>query len=139
MLRRCIVFRSAALLRRFPTDTAVVVAPHGAPMLTIDLSFNNATKSMLRPVEEPLGKTLARMRMINTAPRSKGSKKVTAAELLADAPPAMLLDEEGQPIGEDVPNSEAWAHAATLVIGETKIRIKYNLPTVTGVTPPSVV
>ena len=96
-------------------------------------------KTMLRPRDEPLNKTLARMRMLCAPPRNKKQGKLSQAQILQGCPEALLLDEDGQPIDGDIPTGEAWPRASSLIIGDATVRVKYNIPTVTGVTAPSVV
>lgn len=144
MLRSSLVLQS--MLRRFAatSNTAAVLAAHGAPMINIELQFGvdgqpPVSKSLLRPRDESLGKTLSRMRMLLTAPRGKGTKKQTPADIVADLPAAVLLNGAGNAISEETLNSDAWAQATTLVLGPSHIRVKYNLPTVTSIIAPQVV
>jgi 2',5'-phosphodiesterase len=97
------------------------------------------SKSMLRPRDESLAKTLSRVRMLCAPARPKAGRRFTPDEILAMCPPAVLLDAEGQPLDEQALNSDVWERADTLLLGDAKIRVKYNLPTITGVTAPSVV
>jgi len=80
-----------------------------------------------------------RMRMLCAPPRPKQRGKVSQADILKQCPPALLLDEDAQPIDDETPTGEAWPRATSLIIGDATVRVKYNLPTVTGVTAPSVV
>lgn len=156
------LLRPTALLQRIlyrttaTNNTAVVLAGHGHSQISIDLSYVEPVppnvakpppedqrrvlrKSFGRDSDQPAQKTLDRMRMLAAPPRPKAGPRLTPAQILSRCPPAAAFDANGLELDPLLNNSDFWNKAAVLDIGGTKVRVKYNLPTVTLIKPPSVV
>lgn len=107
-------------------------------------------KSMARDPKEAAAKTLDRIQLLFMPSRGKGSsaKKQTKESMLAACPPIAVLGSALDSDGNDVaaplteldtnlPNSEFWRRAKVVVLGEQRIAVKYNVPTITDIVPPS--
>ena len=147
-----------AIVRRVaPAENlAIVLAPHGASMLSIDLAFkppplkpapgagavphqlqtSQVRKNMLRDKSEPASQTVDRIRML-LLPRSKA--KVAKADLLKMCPPAKVVGADDKEIDLSSSNADVWRIAKKLIIGSEIVDIHFNLPTVTGLSAPQVV
>ncbi len=124
-------------------NVAVVLAAHGAPMVSIDINVaipaapptkpgeepkiaRVVEKNMLRPRDDAAVKTLERLRLLLGPPdnlKSRAGKK-TREELLACCPSADLLDAEGKvialvPRSDDegyITNEAAWKVAKAILL-----------------------
>eukprot|EP00744_Colponema_vietnamica_P013323 GILI01018669.1.p1 GENE.GILI01018669.1~~GILI01018669.1.p1 ORF type:complete len:606 (-),score=103.22 GILI01018669.1:48-1865(-) len=125
-------------------NTAVVLWPNSAPLMSIDLSVAGPNgeellhKSMARDPKESCQKTLERMRMLfgDGQKREKG-KKLSRDEILANVPSASILGADGTTLDASKTNAEVWKAASTLCLGTHTLSVSYNIPTVTSITPPS--
>ena len=111
----------------------------GAGPVPPALITTQVRKNMLRTKSEPLRSTLDRIRLLLLPPQLKKHGRMGKAELLRLCPAAVLLDGEGKILDQSEPNGYVWPRAKTLEIGSTKVAIHYNIPAVTGITPPPVV
>jgi 2',5'-phosphodiesterase len=146
-------------------NVAVVLAAHGSTMISIDLCMTMPTpppqmaavmpgaaappapstphvleKNLLRERAEPAQKTLDRLRLL-LLPPAMLKQRMPRDTLLAHAPRVELVGDGGAVIDGTTLNETAWAAARSLRVEgcDKEVPVRYNLPTVTGVVPPSVV
>nr|CCC90137.1 conserved hypothetical protein [Trypanosoma congolense IL3000] len=151
-------------MARLP-NTAIVLQPTNSPIVTLDLclqlggtSGNVWRKSMAREEKEVASRTIERLRiLIAQIDGEKGGKRTSREKLLESCQSIEVLgvlSKDGESLSErvgnvnineeelveldtSVPNSIFWKNARRIIIGPTIVTVKYNVPTITAVTPPS--
>lgn len=94
-------------------------------------------KNMARDPKEACGKTLERMRMLFGGGGKKGKdSRQSREEILASLPQATLVGANDTALDTSRPNSEIWRQAKELTLGDHRLHVSYNIPTVTSITPP---
>lgn len=123
-------------------NSAVILAPNGTDIMTIDLVFGDELegtikKNMARERSEPAVKTLERIRMLMADKPARG-KKANRDDILKSCPKIAVFDCAGVELDVNKPNESFWCDAALIALGKFKLPVQYNVPTVTSITPPPV-
>lgn len=100
-------------------ERAVVRVVASEPKLSISLNLFGSHRQLQRDHTEPVGKALARISA--SATKSKKRKEPIPG------PPVRLLY-RGQPIPDELLNSEAWQDGAELLVGHVTYRVERNPP-----------
>lgn len=133
-------------------NTIVVLHPQNGDIVTLDLCLRKAnepsgllTKSMAREEKEKAVKTIERIRLLGANLVGTMSRKTSREEILERCPAVTVwgLPPEGSgasslvELDTSLPNSEFWKHARLVRIGDEELEVKYNVPTITAIVPPS--
>ncbi|ESL08899.1 hypothetical protein TRSC58_03390 [Trypanosoma rangeli SC58] len=143
-------------------NTIVVLHPVNSDIVTLDICLQLDDflgsiwrKNMARSEDEAAVTAIERLQILLV--QQKGEKKgqrVTRDELLKEAPSIKVFGLEGdeeevegqataatsialKPLDTFVPNSVFWKRAKQMLIGLTTVKVKYNVPTITSIVPPS--
>ncbi|EPY20232.1 2',5'-phosphodiesterase [Strigomonas culicis] len=126
-----------------------------------DASNPYVVKSMARETNEEAQKVLDRIRLLFQPPPTKGGSvhrkqkeaRVSKEDLLAACPPLRVLgdpslasanaparekaEEEYVVLDTSLPQSVFWKCAKVLFIGDVRNTVRYNIPTITSLVPPT--
>ncbi|AAZ10834.1 hypothetical protein, conserved [Trypanosoma brucei brucei TREU927] len=138
-------------------NTAIVLQPTNSAIITLDLCLQLGgpsaplwRKSVARDENEAADRAIERLRiLIAQSAGDKKSKKTSREEILKNCQPIEVLgvSSEGEQILNEengltkldtsVSNKEFWRNVRQMLIGSTVVPVKYNVPTITAVVPPS--
>ncbi|KAH9577206.1 hypothetical protein LSM04_000348 [Trypanosoma melophagium] len=141
-------------------NTAVVLHPVNSSIITLDLCIQIDPskdtlwrKNMARDENEIASKTLGRLQILLSQQKGeKGNKRTTREEILenCEAIEVRGVDNDGDLENKDsintktlkvldtsLPNKVFWKYVREILIGTTVVKVKYNVPTITSVVPPS--
>ncbi|ORC93613.1 2,5-phosphodiesterase [Trypanosoma theileri] len=142
-------------------NTAVVLHPLNSSIITLDLCIQlDASKdtlwqkNMARDENEIASKTLARLQiLISQQKGEKINKRTTREEILENCQAIEVrgvdsnVDLEKKDsisntnslkvLDTSLPNKDFWKYVREILIGTIVVRVKYNVPTITSVVPPS--
>ncbi|KAF8276789.1 putative Endonuclease/Exonuclease/phosphatase family [Trypanosoma cruzi] len=143
-------------------NTVIVLHPVNSAIITLDicLQLDDSLssiwrKNMARSEDEVAMRTIERLQILLVQQKEgKNSRRMKREDLLKDSQPihvfGLEIDEheaEGQataptsntlkPLDTSITNKLFWKRAKEMLIGSTVVKIKYNVPTITSIVPPS--
>lgn len=150
---------SAAVVRSIRThNTIVALHTEGSDVVALNLCIrrpgstatdnDTIAKNMARGAGEPAAKTLERIQRLFAPPGRGGGGSAAGRgakdDPLAACPAVSVLgtDPSGdeavlEELDASMPNAEYWRRARQLVLGDQRVAVWYNIPTVTDVVPPA--
>lgn len=115
-----------------------VTTGDGEETLTLDFSLAGRNHKMLRPVNEPLERTLKRIALAATKRKGKKGRHSKAEDSTPDIPvPVVRLVGEREEVPGTTLNLEAWREGEELMVGEERFLVLVNRPAVKSLTTSS--
>ncbi|KAK6165879.1 hypothetical protein SNE40_022702 [Patella caerulea] len=111
--------------------------------LEISVVYDKRTYNMSRLKEEEIGKCFARLQMnimkIIQKRKNKKKKKSKEATPMEDSDSIISISmlKKGKTLLDTTPNIDAWTEDSELVIGDTKLQMEINSPTVISLSLPA--
>ena len=112
--------------------------------LSLTLNFGGNAHNLLRPKDEPLGKTMKRICLSATKTKKKGKQPKVKKQRLENKPVNPPIEahlyfgtKSVAEVPPDTPNSLAWVEGNVFVIGDTRYTISVNPPKVISLSVPS--